>query len=93
MYTTFNIFEKILSILAQNPQRDYTLEDLTNLFTPYFTELLQEDLSMEIINQAKVLEALIVLDCKGLIILDSDSDKSIISMKGLINITSTSFLN
>jgi hypothetical protein len=93
MHTTFNIFEKILSIMAQNPERDYTLEDLTNLVIPYLAELLQEDLSMEIINQAKVLEALIVLDREGLIILDSDSDKSIISMKWLINITSTSFLN
>lgn len=93
MYTTFTIFEKILSILAQNPEKHFTLEDLFNLVTPYFAKSLQEGLSIDIMNQAQVLEALIIMDSDGLIILDSDSDKSIIDLKGLINITTTRFLN
>ncbi|MDA6070083.1 hypothetical protein NJT12_10690 [Flavobacterium sp. AC] len=44
--------------MAQNPERDYTLEDLTNLVIPYLAKSLQQDLSMEIINQAQVLEGI-----------------------------------
>lgn len=93
MYTTFTIFDKILSILAQNPEKHFTLEDLCNLVTPYFAKSVQEGLSIDIMKQAQVLEALIVLDSEGLIILNIDSDKSIIDLKGLINITTTRFLN
>lgn len=93
MYTTFTIFEKILSILAQNPEKHFTFEDICNFVAPYFAKSFQEGLSIDIMNQAQVLEALIIMDSEGLIILDSDSDKSIIDLKGLINITTTRFLN
>jgi hypothetical protein len=93
MHTTFNIFEKILRIMAQNPEKNYTLEGLTNLVKPYSAESLQAVLSVQIMNQAQVFEAFMILNTEGLIILDSDSDKSIISLSGLIHITSKSFLN
>ena len=80
MYSTVTIFEKILSILVQNPEQHFTLEDLCNLVTPFFAKSLQEGLSIDIMNQVLVLEALIVLDSEGLLILDSDSDKSIIDI-------------
>ncbi|OXE98202.1 hypothetical protein BC749_11322 [Flavobacterium araucananum] len=93
MYNKFNISEIILNILAQNPEKIYSFEDLTSMLIPYLDQSLQESLLIQRSNQAKVLDALIMLDSEGLIILDSATDTSIITIKGLINISSKSFLN
>ncbi|WP_337966317.1 hypothetical protein [uncultured Flavobacterium sp.] len=92
MYNKFNISEIILNILAQSPEKTCPFEDLTSMVIPGLNESLQE-IFIQRSNQAKVLDALIMLDSEGLIILDSATDASIITIKGLINIRSKSFLN
>lgn len=93
MYTKFTISEMMLNILAQNPEKTYPFEDLTCMVIPCLNESLQESLRIQRSNQAKVLDALIMLDSEGLIILDSATDASIITIKGLINVSRKSFLN
>jgi len=93
MGTKFNIFMKILNILSRNPQKSYDLEDLTSFVMPCSTESHQENLWIQRGYQAEVLDALIILDNHGFIIIDSVSDQSTISIKGLISVSSTTFSN
>lgn len=93
MDTKFNIFIKILNILSRNPQKSYDLEDLTSFVIPCLTESHQQNLLIQRAYEAEVLDALIILDNHGFIIIDSVSDQSIISIKGLISVSSTTFLN
>lgn len=93
MYNKFTISEIILNILAQSPEKTCPFEDLTSMVIACLNESLQESLFIQRSNQAKVLDALVMLDSEGLIILDSATDASIITIKGLINIRSKSFLN
>lgn len=93
MYTKLNIFMKILNILSRNPQKSYDLEDLTSFVIPRLTEPHQQNLWIQRGYQAEVLDALIILDNHGFIIIDSVSDQSIISIRGLISVSSTTFSN
>lgn len=63
-----------------------TLEELTSLLTPVFNTytLLQNSIADERKKQARVLDALILLNKEGYIFLSSSSDESTISIKGLI---------
>lgn len=77
---------KILQILADRYGMSCTLEELTSLLTPIFNTytLLQNSIADERKKQARVLDALLLLDKEGYIFLSSSSDESTISIKGLI---------
>lgn len=92
MHNPFNVFEKILNVLALNPKKSFTLEDLANLVIPSGGTL-EDSMLIDRTNQAQVLDALIMLDNQGFVVLDSDTDKSFISIKGLININTSCSLN
>lgn len=70
MSSPYDILVKILKILTQNYNKNYTLAELTNAVAPIC------NLSDERKNQAKVLEVLILLNDINLVILNSDSDMS-----------------
>ncbi|KQO28666.1 hypothetical protein ASF10_22855 [Flavobacterium sp. Leaf82] len=91
--STFHI--KILQILAVRYGMSCTLEELTSLLTPAIdiTIAFSDYISIEKEKQATVLNALIVLDNEGLIFLNSSTDKSIITIKGMIKIDNTLFCN
>lgn len=63
-----------------------TLEELISLLTPVFNTytLLQNSIADQRKKQARVLDALLLLDKEGYIFLSSSSDESTISIKGLI---------
>lgn len=81
---------KILQILADRYGMTCTLEELTSLLTAVFdlTIPLKESISNDKENQAKVLDALILLNRDGYLFLNSISDESTISIKGLILVNS-----
>jgi hypothetical protein len=83
----FNICEDILNTLAKDSSRYYSLEELTKTVTSNFNNTsfnFEQRINDERHNQAKVLDALIVLDNKGLVVLNSLTDESRISHKGLL---------
>jgi hypothetical protein len=83
----FNICEDILNTLAKDSNRYYSLEELTKTVTSNFNNVsfnFEQRINDERHNQAKVLDALIVLDNKGLVVLNSLTDESRISHKGLL---------
>ena len=86
---------KVLKILADRYGMSCTLEELTSLLTPVFTPTVQ--LKESILNdrekQAKVLDALMLLSNQGCLFLNSSSDESTISIKGLILVDSKVFCN
>lgn len=86
METLPTFLVKILQILADRYGMNYTLEELTSLLTPVFNTytLLQNSIADERKKQARVLDALLLLDKEGYIFLSSSSDESTISIKGLI---------
>lgn len=77
---------KVLQILAARYGLGCTLEEMTSLLAPVidaktvFTGNMPSDQE----KQATVLDALIVLNDKGHLVLDSNTDKSSITIKGLI---------
>ena len=81
---------QILQILADRYGMTCTLEELTSLLTAVFdsTIPLKESISNDKENQAKVLDALILLNKDGYLFLNSISDESTISIKGLILVNS-----
>jgi hypothetical protein len=83
----FNICEDILNTLAKDSSRYYSLEELTKTVTSNFNNEFfnfEQRINDERHNQAKVLDALIVLDNKGLVVLNSLTDESRISHNGLL---------
>ena len=73
-------------MLADRYGMSCTLEELTSLLTPVFNTytLLQDSIADEKKKQARVLDALILLNKEGYLFLSSSSDESTISIKGLI---------
>ncbi|KIO54647.1 MULTISPECIES: hypothetical protein [Flavobacterium] len=65
-----NISNVILTILRDNPDRDFALEELSGLIFP--TDPIQEEKH----NQAAVLDVLIFLDDQKMILLDFETDRS-----------------
>ncbi|AWK06370.1 hypothetical protein HYN56_19920 [Flavobacterium crocinum] len=65
-----------------------SLEELTQLIIPNdgSSILSGEITATEKENQAAVLETLIQLDSQGLIFLDSDADRSVITTKGMLKV-------
>ncbi|WP_162789410.1 hypothetical protein [Flavobacterium fluviale] len=86
METLPTFLVKILQILADRYGMSCTLEELTSLLTPVFNTytLLQNSIADQRKKQARVLDALLLLDKEGYIFLSSSSDESTISIKGLI---------
>ncbi|WP_337967184.1 hypothetical protein [uncultured Flavobacterium sp.] len=70
MTTSFNILVETLKILTQNYNKSYTLVELTIAVAP------SSYLSNERINQARVLETLILLHKMNLVVLNSVTDES-----------------
>jgi hypothetical protein len=95
METFPNLFIKVLQILASNYGMSCTLDELTTLLTPLFNSstVFSNNMSAEKENQAKVLDVLIHLNGQGLIFLNSTTDKSSISIKGLIKVNNKIICN
>ncbi len=62
-----------------------TFEELTKLVTsvPNVSKF-DDDIAAERENQAKLLDALVFMNSEGYIFLNSDTDQSLITIKGLI---------
>ncbi|MGO4773557.1 hypothetical protein ACEN2I_18020 [Flavobacterium sp. W22_SRS_FK3] len=86
---------KILQTLSGRYGMSYTLEELTSVLFPVFnvTATLKIHISNEMENQARVLEALMVLNDNGYIFLNTITDKSVITIKGLIKVNNLIFCN
>lgn len=80
-------FIKILQILADKYSAGYTLEELTKLVASvYHNSKFTDNIDAERENQAKLLDALILMHSEGYVFLNSDTDQSLITIKGLIQI-------
>lgn len=82
----FDLSEAILQILAADYRKDYTLEELTEIVLPYFdskTDFCAKELQ-EKNNQAKVLDAILFLEKRGLTVLNAVNDECCITIKGFI---------
>ncbi|QSW89638.1 hypothetical protein J0383_02200 [Flavobacterium endoglycinae] len=88
METPYVYFERILSKLAESYLGSCTLQALAPLVIPPYNVLktFSENISVQRENQAKILDALILLEDLGYIVLDQASDESCITAKGLIQI-------
>lgn len=94
METSAIIFIKILQILAGRYNMSFSLEEITQLITsvynvPEFTQ----DINAQRENQSKLLDVLIAMDYEGYIFLNSSTDESVITLKGLIKINNKVFWN
>lgn len=88
-------FDRILSRLAGCYPRAHALEELTALVIPPYNILrtFSQNIAAQRENQAKILDALILLEDQGYIVLNPSTDKSSITLKGLIKINNTTFCN
>lgn len=95
MEKSFVYFDRILSKLAQNYAKDFTLEELAALVIPSYniSKTFTQNIAAQRENQAKILDVLILLDHQGYIILNPTTDKSSITIKGLIKINSMVLCN
>lgn len=95
METLPPFFIKVLQVLASRYGSSCTLEELTSLLTPVFnsSKSFPDNFFNEKENQAKVLDALIRLNDGGYIFLNSNSDISLISIKGLIKLDNKAICN
>ncbi|MDR6764371.1 hypothetical protein J2Y38_004604 [Flavobacterium sp. 2755] len=80
MEVKIELLEKTLKILAQNPYKSYTLEELTMALIP--DDPLNHNIASEREYQAQVLNTLIRLEDDGMIALNSNTDESTITLKG-----------
>lgn len=80
-------FLKILRILAGKYSMGYTFEELAKFVTavPNISKF-TDNIAAERENQAKLLDALVLMNSEGYIFLNSDTDQSLITIKGLIAI-------
>lgn len=87
-------FIKILRILAGKYCKGSTLEELTALVAPASNvSKFTDDIAAERENQAKLLDVLLLMNSEGYIFLNSDTDQSLITIKGLIEINNKIFWN
>lgn len=86
---------KVLQILGGRYGISCNLEELASLLTPVInaSAAISDNMCTEKEKQAKVLDALIVLNDEGYVFLDSITDKTTITIKGLIKVNYTFFLN
>ena len=81
---------KVLEILSVRYGLACTLEEMTSLLTPAMNakKTFTGNMFPDQQKQATVLDALLVLNEKGLLILNPNTDKSSITIKGLIAVNS-----
>lgn len=86
---------KVLQILAARYGLSLTLKELTSLLTPVINgkKIYTYNMSSDNEKQAAVLDALIVLNDQGHLFLNSNTDKSSITIKGLILLNSNIICN
>ncbi|UUF13091.1 MULTISPECIES: hypothetical protein [Flavobacterium] len=84
---------KILQLIGQNYQRSCTLEELTSMASLFLSVKPEDRFSPERENQAAVLDALLLLSEKGHIFLNSYTDQSCITIKGLLAIGDKTICN
>jgi hypothetical protein len=88
-------FDSILSKLARSYPQSCALEELAAFVIPPYNVLktFRENISAQRQNHAKILDALILLDDQGYIVLNPATDESSITIKGLIKINNLIFCN
>lgn len=91
MEVKIELLEKLLKILAHNPNKSYSLEELAIAVIP--NDLLISDISYEREYQAQVLSALICLEDDCMVAINSDTDESSISLKGLQRVGIDNFVS
>lgn len=80
-------FIKILQVLAGKQTVGCTLEELAKLVTSVSNvSKFTDNVAAERENQAKLLDILVLMNSEGYIFLNSDTDQSLITIKGLIQI-------
>lgn len=86
---------RVLQILAGRYGMSCSLEELTSLLSPVFNTSgsFPQNITTEKENQARVLDALLVLNDNGHIFLDSSTENSSITIKGLIKVHDKIFCN
>ena len=86
---------KVLQTLAGRYGISCNLEELASLLTPIInaSAAISDNRCTEKEKQAKVLDALIVLNDEGHVFLDSITKKTTITIKGLIKVNCTFFCN
>ena len=92
---TSSIISKILQLLSVRYGISCSLEELTELVfnTTKSSNPSTNHLAHEKENQAVLLENLLMLNQQGLIFLDPDTDRSVITIKGLLKIHSRILCN
>ncbi|PBJ05626.1 hypothetical protein [Flavobacterium sp. ACN6] len=82
------IFLKVLQILADRYGMSCSLEELTRLTGPAASKNMHymDQSAFEKESQASILDMLLVLNDQGLIFLNPDNDRSVITIKGLIKV-------
>lgn len=95
MEKSFVYFDRILSKLAQSYAKSFTLEELSALVIPRYNigKTFTENIAAQRENQSKILNALVLLDIEGYIVLNPVTDESCITIKGLIKINNRVFCN
>ncbi|UUF12525.1 MULTISPECIES: hypothetical protein [Flavobacterium] len=88
-------FDSILKKLAQSYPGSCALEELRALVMPPYNvqRTFAQNMSAQRQNQAEILDALILLDEKGYIVLNEATDESSITLKGLVKINHTVLCN
>lgn len=95
METLSTLSEKILQLLSTRYNSSFTLEELRNLINPIsrISKTSVYYIFAERKDQALLMDALILLNDQGYIFLDSVTDESCITLKGLIKIDSKVYCN
>ena len=85
----------LLQTLSGRYGMSYSLEELTTLIFPglNISTTLKNHIVTEIENQSKIMEALLVLNDDGQIFLNPFTDKSAITIKGLMTVNNKVFCN
>ncbi|KUJ62734.1 hypothetical protein AR687_04865 [Flavobacteriaceae bacterium CRH] len=87
-------FTKILHVLADKYNMSYSVEELAKLVTSVSNvSKFNDTMAAERENQAKLMDFLMLLNYEGYIFLNSDTDESIITIKGLMKINNTILWN
>ncbi|WP_337966426.1 hypothetical protein [uncultured Flavobacterium sp.] len=95
METSATFSNMILNKLASSYCSLWTLAELTDciISDSNMAEIYWEQISLQRINQAKILEVLIQLEFEGNVFLNPITDESSITIKGLLKINNKILLN
>ncbi|WP_286971641.1 hypothetical protein [Flavobacterium sp. UBA4854] len=85
---TSAIIQKVLQVLACSYARSCSLEELAQQVSPAFKsfQYAQGLLNAKKQKQVMLLETLMLLDQQGLIFLDPETDQSVITIKGMLQV-------